>query len=183
MKFFETALTGAWLVELDKHQDERGWFARAWCQREFAERGLDSRLVQCDLSFNFKTGTLRGLHYQEAPYAESKLVRCVSGAIFDVIVDLRPDSSTYLQWIGYELTPENNHALFVPMGFAHGFQTLKADSAVFYQMSEFYVPASGRGIRYDDPELGISWPLTVSVISDKDLALPTLSLAEKIQVS
>jgi dTDP-4-dehydrorhamnose 3,5-epimerase len=172
VKFIATLFLGAYLIELDRFEDERGWFARAWCQREFAEHGLDSRLVQCNLSFNRRAGTLRGMHYQSLPYAESKLVRCVSGEIYDVIVDLRSDSESYLQWAGYRLSGENNLALFVPMGFAHGFQTLQDDSLVLYQMSEFYAPEYAQGFRYDDQMIGIRWPLPVSVISAKDKHLP-----------
>jgi dTDP-4-dehydrorhamnose 3,5-epimerase len=175
LKFIPTPLSGAWLIELDKFKDERGWFARSWCQREFAELGLDSRLVQCNLSFNKNAGTLRGLHYQAAPYAESKLVRCISGAIYDVIVDLRQDSETYLQWGGYELSADNDLALFVPMGFAHGFQTLEDEITVFYQMSEFYVPESSRGLRYNDPLLNIDWPLPVGLINERDRSYPDYS--------
>ena len=172
MRFEETAFRGAYLIELDRLVDERGWFARSWCQREFAAHGLDSRLVQCNLSANHHPGTLRGMHYQAAPYAELKLVRCAAGAIFDVIIDLRSASVTYLQWAGFELSAENQRALFVPMGFAHGFQTLQSNSLVFYQMTEFYAPSAAHGFHHADPQFEIAWPLPVSVISEKDAGLP-----------
>lgn len=168
MRFTPTPLTDAWLVELDKIEDERGYFARSWCAREFAAQGLEASLVQCSTSFNATRGTLRGLHYQAAPHAETKLVRCTRGAVFDVIADLRPASPTFLRWFGAELTADNGRMLYIPRGFAHGFQTLAADSEVFYQMSDWYEPAAARGVRWDDPLLGVRWPLAVSVISAKD---------------
>ncbi len=168
MLFQPTKLDGAYLIALQKLADARGFFARAWCVHEFAEHGLDSNLVQCNVSFNTQQGTLRGMHYQAEPCAETKLVRCTSGAIYDVIIDLRPASPTYLQWTGVTLSAENRLMLYVPKGFAHGFQTLADGSEVFYQMSDFYAPAYARGLRWNDPLFNIQWPLAVSMISDKD---------------
>lgn len=168
MRFEETPLAGAFVIEIEPHADDRGFFARAYCAREFEEHGLEPRVVQANLSYNRSKGTLRGMHYQAPPAGEAKLVRCIRGAIHDVIVDLRRDSPTYLQHVGVDLTAENRRALFVPALFAHGFQTLEDEVEVFYQVSEFYTPGAERGLRHDDPALGISWPLPVSEISDKD---------------
>jgi dTDP-4-dehydrorhamnose 3,5-epimerase len=168
MKFTETKLKGAYVIELDKLADDRGYFARAWCKEEFLKNGLDAELVQCNVSYNPKTGTLRGMHYQDPPYAETKLVRCTRGAVYDVIIDLRPSSPTFLQWTAAELTPENGKMMYVPKGFGHGFQSLEPDSMVFYQVSEFYARDYCRGVRWNDPVLNISWPLDVSVISPQD---------------
>jgi len=168
MNFEQTKLAGAYLIDIKKMVDERGFFARSWCQKEFEAHGIVATIVQANMSFNHKQGTLRGMHYQVAPYRETKLVRCTRGAIYDVIVDLRTDSPTYLQWIGAELTADNRRMLFVPIGFAHGFQTLSDASEVFYQVSEFYTPGAERGARYNDPTFGITWPLAVTVISEKD---------------
>jgi dTDP-4-dehydrorhamnose 3,5-epimerase len=170
--FKETKLQGAYLIQLKELVDDRGFFARTWCQREFDEMGLVARIVQANMSFNHKKGTLRGMHYQVSPYEETKLIRCTRGAIYDVIVDLRADSPTYCQWIGAELTADNHHMLFVPEGFAHGFQTLKDDTEVTYQVSQFYTPGAERGARYDDTAFGIDWPIPVSAISDKDKGWP-----------
>jgi dTDP-4-dehydrorhamnose 3,5-epimerase len=175
MRFTPTPLRDAYVVELEKIEDERGYFARTWCEREFGEHGLDNRLVQCSASFNARKGTLRGLHYQVAPHAETKLVRCTRGAIFDVIVDLRPSSPTFLKWFGAELTAENGRMLHIPRGFAHGFQTVSDNSEIFYQMSAFWEPAAGRGVRWNDPLLGVRWPLEVTVISEKDRLYPDSS--------
>jgi dTDP-4-dehydrorhamnose 3,5-epimerase len=168
MIFKETRLVGAYVIDLEKIEDERGFFARSWCQREFAAVGLDANLVQCNISHNHRKGTLRGLHYQLPPAAETKLVRCTRGAMFDVIVDLRPNSPTFLQWLGVELSADKYIILYVPKGFAHGFQTLVDNTEVFYQMSEFYAPELAGGLRWDDPQLGIDWPLPVRVMSQKD---------------
>jgi dTDP-4-dehydrorhamnose 3,5-epimerase len=168
MIFTETKLKGAFFVEPARRQDERGFFARTWCQREFAERGLGPTWVQCNISFNTQKGTLRGMHYQGAPYAEAKLVRCTMGAIYDVIIDLCPDSPTFKQWLAVELTAENRCMLYVPGGFAHGFLTLADNSEVFYQMSEFYVAEYARGVRWNDPAFGIQWPAEVRIISERD---------------
>ena len=174
MIFEETRLAGAWVIEPECMEDERGFFARTWCRREFAERGLSTEVAQCSISHNRKKGTLRGMHYQAPPHAEVRLVRCTRGAIYDVIIDLRPGSPTYRRWIAEELTAGNRRMLYIPQGFAHGFQTLVDDTEVFYQMSEFYHPESARGIRWDDPAIGINWPHRQVILSDKDATLPTL---------
>jgi dTDP-4-dehydrorhamnose 3,5-epimerase len=168
MIFTETKLKGAYLIGLEKYEDERGFFARSWCMDEFKKYGLNQRVVQCNISFNKKRGTLRGMHYQVEPFAEAKLVRCTRGAIYDVIIDLRPNSDTFKQWFSIELTAENYTSLYVPEGFAHGFQTLAENTEVFYQMSEFYHPECTRGVRWDDPAFAIDWPFTPPTISLKD---------------
>jgi len=168
MKFSPTKLPGVWIVDMEKHEDERGFFARSWCQREFEEHGLNPNLVQCSVSFNHKKGTLRGMHYQAAPHEEAKLVRCTRGAIYDVVVDLRPVSPTRKQWLAVDLTADNGRALYIPEGFAHGFQTLADDAEVFYQMSEFYHSECVRGIRWNDPALKIEWPLPDPILSARD---------------
>lgn len=172
MLFTETCLKGAFLIEPERHEDERGFFARTWCRHEFAAHGLNAELVQCNVSYNRRKGTLRGMHYQRAPYAEAKLVRCTRGAIYDVIIDLRPDSPTRLQWLAVRLTAEDGRMLTIPEGFAHGFQTLEDDTEVFYQMSAFYAPEAAAGIRWNDPYFGISWPLADPILSEKDRAYP-----------
>lgn len=176
MNFIETALPGVVIVAPDLKGDERGFFARTWCAEEFAMHGLAARVAQCNLSYNRTRGTVRGLHYQAPPAAEDKLVRVVRGAIFDVAVDLRPDSPTFLQWVGVELTADNRQALYVPKGCAHGFQTLTDDAELFYQMSEFYAPALACGVRWDDPLFAIAWPLPVQVISERDANYPDCTL-------
>lgn len=158
MLFRETQVAGGYLVELERMEDARGFFARTFSSREFAAQGLENRMEECSTSFNARSGTLRGLHYQAAPHGEAKLVRCTRGAIYDVFVDLRPDSPTYLRWVGMELSAENGRALFVPEGCAHGFQTLVDASEVFYQISTAYVPEAARGVRWDDPAFNIEWP-------------------------
>ncbi len=168
MIFRETRLAGVFVIEPERLEDPRGFFARTWCREEFANRKLSTELVQCNVSYNVRKGTLRGMHYQEDPHAEIKLVRCTRGAIHDVVVDLRPTSPTFRQWVGVDLTADNRLALYIPEGFAHGFLTLQDDCEVFYQMSEFYHPECARGLRWDDPALGIVWPSDVSVIADKD---------------
>lgn len=173
MHFIPTTLEGAWIVELKPHKDERGFFARTFCAEEFAARGLSDRFVQCNTSWNVRKGTLRGVHYQLAP-SEIKLVRCTAGALLDVIVDLRPGSPTYLQNYLIELTAGNRLALYIPEMFAHGFQTLQDGTEMLYQMSELYQPNLARGVRYDDPKLGIDWPLPVTSISPQDLSWPWL---------
>ena len=214
MIFTETNLKGAYLIEIEPIEDERGFFARSFCQEEVRLHGINMNIAQCNISFNKKKGTLRGMHYQAAPYEEAKLVRCVRGAIYDVIIDLRPDSPTYCKWIAVELTglgfqfaadssqmtayspqlaahssqltaqgsPSAAYSLpltaycylmlYIPQGFAHGFLTLEDDTEVFYQMSEFYAPGYGRGIRWNDPAFGITWPGEINVISDQDLTYP-----------
>jgi dTDP-4-dehydrorhamnose 3,5-epimerase len=170
--FAPTALPGAFLVELERREDERGFFARSFCRREFEAQGLDPSVVQCNVSFNRRRGTLRGLHWQAEPHGETKLVRTTRGALWDAIVDLRPDSPTYCRWFGAELTAENRRALYIPQGFAHGFQTLTDDVEVFYQMSAFYVPEAQRGVRWDDSAFGIDWPIRPPFLSDRDATYP-----------
>ena len=172
MIFTETKLPGAFEIELERKADDRGFFARTWCAREFAEHGLGTTLAQCNISFNAHKGTLRGMHWQAAPFEEAKLVRCSAGAIYDVIVDLRPGSPAYLQHVGVELTAERGNMLYVPEGLAHGFLTLEPATEVFYQMSEFYTPEAARGIRYDDPLFGIVWPAPVAMIAERDATYP-----------
>ena len=174
MRFTSTPLRGAFVVEPEPHVDERGLFARTFCSREFAEHGLATTFVQCSVSLNRLRGTLRGMHYQRPPACEVKLVRCTAGSIYDVIVDVRPDSPTYRQHFGVELTAANRRALYIPEMFAHGFQSLQDDSEVFYQISEFYTPDASTGLRFDDPALGIAWPLPVTVMSEKDRLWPLL---------
>ncbi|HMF58149.1 MAG TPA: dTDP-4-dehydrorhamnose 3,5-epimerase [Pyrinomonadaceae bacterium] len=158
MIFTETKLKGAFVIELERFEDERGFFALSWSEKEFSERGLESRLVECNISFNRKRGTLRGMHYQQSPHGQVKVVRCTMGAIYDVIVDLRPDSPTFKQWVGVRLTASNRLMLYIPEGLAHGFQTLEDDSEVLYQMSSPYVAGSGRGVRWNDTAFRIEWP-------------------------
>jgi dTDP-4-dehydrorhamnose 3,5-epimerase len=199
MIFSETKLKGAYIIDIEKLVDERGFFARSWCQHEFEAHGLNPRLVQCNISFNLKKGTMRGMHYQADPYEEAKVVRCVRGSIYDVIIDIRPDSATYCHWTGVELSspcfhlppsisplpvdcsPSTAHSspltanynmLYVPEGFAHGFLTLEDDTEVFYQMSEFHAPNHARGFRWNDPAFRVEWPADVQVISDRDRSYP-----------
>lgn len=166
--FTETSLSGAYVIDLEPHADDRGFFARTWCREEFAAHGLKNNLVQCSLSYNRVAGTLRGLHYQTAPFEESKLVRCTRGSIFDVIVDLRNDSATYRQHCAYVLSEENHRMLYIPEGFAHGFLTLSDGAEVFYQMTEVFSAEHARGVRWDDPAFGVEWPADVQVISERD---------------
>ena len=168
MKFTPAKIADVWIVDMERHKDERGWFARTWCAEEFAKHGLNAMLSQCSASFNRRRGTLRGMHWQAAPHGETKLVRCTRGAMFDVALDLRRDSPTFRQWVGAELTAENGRALYIPEGCAHGFQTLADDTEVFYQISVPYDPASARGVRWDDPAFGIQWPLPDPILSAKD---------------
>jgi dTDP-4-dehydrorhamnose 3,5-epimerase len=173
--FTETRLRGAFVVDIEPHDDERGFFARVWDGEEFAARGLDARVSQASIAYNHLAGTLRGLHYQVAPFAETKLVRCTRGAIWDVVVDLRRDSPTFLEWVGVELSAENRRTLYVPEEFAHGYQTLVDASEVWYQMSVPYAPAAARGLRWDDPRLAIEWPeVDYRVMSERDLTWPDL---------
>lgn len=172
MIFTETKLKGAYIIEPEQLSDERGFFARTWCQKEFQVHGLNSKVAQCNISFNIKKGTLRGMHYQASPYKEAKVVSCTAGGIYDVAVDLRPDSLTFRKWISVELTAENKKMLYIPEGFAHGFLTLTDAAEVFYQMSEFYEPSYARGVRWNDPTFAIQWPLKVAVISEKDQQFP-----------
>lgn len=173
MRFIETKLRGAFIIEPERLADERGFFASTWSRAGFEERGLNPDLVQCNLSFNVRCGTLRGMHYQSAPHAQAKLVRCTAGAIFDCIIDLREGSETFAQWVGVELSDENYTQLYVPEGFAHGFQTLVDGTEVFYQMSSPYVPASASGVRWDDPAFRIVWPEAAErVINERDRTYP-----------
>ena len=174
MIFTETKLKGAFVIDLERRSDERGFFARTFCQHEFRDHGLKPVIAQANVASNNKKGTLRGMHFQYPPMAETKLVRCTRGAILDIIVDLRPESPTYLQHVAVELTEENMRALYVPERFAHGYQTLHDGTDTSYQVGEFYAPNTEGGLRYDDPRLGLAWPLPVSVISPKDQAFPPL---------
>lgn len=177
MKFTPTELEPVTIVDLERHGDDRGWFARAFCTEEFDEAGLTPVTAQTNMSLSRLMGTVRGLHYQAAPAQEAKLVRCLSGAIFDVAVDVRPDSPTYLQWVGVRLDDSDHRALYVPEGFAHGFQALTDDVLLLYQVSEFYTPAAERGLRHDDPAIGIDWPLAATEMSDKDHSWPLLEVS------
>lgn len=168
MIFTETSLKGAYIIDLERREDERGFFARAFCQQEFAAHGLKAVIAQANVAFNYKKGTLRGMHFQYPPAAETKLVRCTRGAILDVIIDLRPESPTYLQHIAVELNETNQQALYVPERFAHGYQVLQDNTEASYQAGEFYTPSAEGGLRYNDPRLGLLWPLPVTVISEKD---------------
>jgi dTDP-4-dehydrorhamnose 3,5-epimerase len=199
MIFTETELKGAYLVEIEKNEDDRGFFARSYCAREFEAHGLNPKVVQCNISFNRNKGTLRGMHYQVSPFREAKLVRCVRGAVYDVIVDVRANSATFCQWFGIELTSPRFalradcsqltsdcaqlasycRMLYIPEGFAHGFITLEDNTEVFYQMSEFYAPESARGFRWNDPVFGINWPLEPSVISERDRSHPDFNVSGK----
>jgi dTDP-4-dehydrorhamnose 3,5-epimerase len=179
MIFKPTELKGAVVVELEPREDARGYFARVYCQREFDAHGLPRFTAQASVSMSRRAGTLRGLHYQRAPHEEDKLVRCLRGAIWDVIVDIRPDSPTYCRWLGVELTESNQRMLLVPKGFAHGFLTMCDDVAVSYMMSEFYEPAAECGARYDDPAFAIEWPGTISEVSEKDRAWPDFKMSRK----
>jgi len=174
MKFVETKLKGAFVITPDLIEDERGFFARTFCRREFEDHGLNPDLVQCNLSFNKKKGTLRGMHYQASPHAEVKLVRCTAGAVYDVIIDLRSASPTFKQWLSVELTAENRKMLYIPKGFAHGFQTLADNTELIYHHSAYYSPEYERGLKFDDSGLSIDWPLPVDVISARDQSHPQI---------
>jgi dTDP-4-dehydrorhamnose 3,5-epimerase len=172
MTFHETKLPGVFEIRLEPRRDARGFFARSWCQKEFESHGLNPRVVQCNVSFNIRKGTLRGMHYQEAPNAEAKLVRCTTGSIYDVVIDLRPQLTTFGRWIAVALTAEERNMIYVPEGCAHGFLTLEDKTEVFYQMSELYSPESARGLRWNDPAFQIVWPNKIEVISDRDRTYP-----------
>ena len=172
MIFKETLLEGVFVIELELIRDNRGFFARTFCQKEFKKKGLSDIILQCSTSFNKKKVTLRGMHYQSEPYAEPKIVLCTNGAIYDVVVDLRKNSSTYKKWVANELNMKSQKMIYIPKGCAHGFQTLEDNTEVFYQMSEFYHPEYAKGIRWDDVAFNIQWPLPISVISQKDLSYP-----------
>lgn len=175
MIFEPCPLKDAFIIRLDPHQDERGFFARSFCQEEFRAHGLNPDIEQCNITYNARRGTLRGMHYQATPHEEDRLVRCIRGAIHDVIIDIRPDSPTYRRWTAVELSGDNRLSLYVPKGFAHGFQTLTDNTEVFYQMSRPFVPGQGRGIRPDDPAFGIAWPVAEWIISERDRGYPDWS--------
>jgi dTDP-4-dehydrorhamnose 3,5-epimerase len=170
--FTETKLAGAFVIELERRADERGFFARTFCRQEFEAHGLNPEVVQCNVSFNKRKGTLRGMHYQAAPFAEAKLVRCTSGSIYDVIIDLRPSSATFKKYFAVELSAENGRMLYIPEDFAHGFQTLQDDTEVFYQMAQRYSGEHGRGVRWNDPAFGIEWPEGERIIIERDRNYP-----------
>ena len=172
MIFSEARLQGAFVVDIDPIEDDRGFFSRSFCQREFMKHGLKTEVVQSNISFNLAKGTLRGMHFQRPPMSEAKLVRCTRGKVYDVIVDLRPDSETYRLWEGFELSAENRRSIYIPEGFAHGFQTLEDNSELFYQMYQFYSPEHASGVRWDDPAFGVRWPLPTPVISSRDNSFP-----------
>jgi len=175
MKFTETTLPGVWLIDLEPREDARGFLARTYCEREFSDQGLNTHWPQCNLTLTKERGMIRGLHFQAEPKPEIKLIRCAIGAIWDVLVDVRPNSATFGKWEAFELTGDNRRSLHVPAGVAHGFQCLRDNSEVFYQMSEFYSPDLARGVRWDDPRIGIRWPLANPMLSEKDRALPLLA--------
>jgi dTDP-4-dehydrorhamnose 3,5-epimerase len=169
MKFVKTNLKDAWLIQTDRRTDERGYFMRAWCQKEFRENGIGVTFVQANTAFSALQGTLRGFHYQVAPYEEAKLVRCTAGEIYDVIIDLRPDSPTYKKWQSFHLSDKNGTSVFIPEGFAHSYMTLRDNTEVYYMVSQYYAPEAERGVRWNDPSFKIDWPLDPpNVISDKD---------------
>jgi dTDP-4-dehydrorhamnose 3,5-epimerase len=172
VKFVETPLAGAYLIEFEPHGDARGRFVRVYCADEYRKNGLDTAIAQCSISTNHRRGTLRGMHFQAEPHGEAKTVRCIAGSIFDVIVDIRIGSPTRLRWHGVELTESNQHALYIPVGFAHGFLTLEDESAVEYQISRPYVPESVRGIRWNDPAVGITWPFDPGCVTERDASFP-----------
>jgi dTDP-4-dehydrorhamnose 3,5-epimerase len=172
MKFTETKIHGVFVIELEKHEDDRGWFARAWCCEEFTAHGLPTDLAQTNLSHNAQRGIVRGMHFQTAPHAEAKLVRCVAGAVHDIALDLRPESPTFKQSVATELSADNGRAVFLPEGIAHGFQTLTDDATLFYQMSAPYAPEFARGVRWDDAAFQIEWPIAEAIVCEHDLAFP-----------
>ena len=175
MKFNPTSFEGVWLIQLEPREDDRGSFARTYCEREFAAHGLNTRWVQCNTTLTRRRGSLRGLHYQAEPFPEIKLIRCTAGRVFDVVVDLRPHSPTFGQHEAFELSSGRSDQLYIPGGFGHGFQCLEEECSLFYQMSEFYHPDLARGVRWNDPALGIQWPLAAADVSERDQKLPTLS--------
>lgn len=176
MKFNETSLPGVFLIDVEPAEDDRGFFARAWCRKEFAANGLTAEINQVNISQNRHIGTVRGLHYQRAPHAEAKVIRCINGKIFDVAVDVRESSPNYLKWTGHELTADNRQSLFIPEGFAHGFLALTPNTEILYLISEFYSPQSEVGIPHNDPAIGIEWPAEILCISDKDASWPALKI-------
>jgi len=172
MQFKETTLTGAYIIEVEPKGDERGFLARTFCKKEFASRGLETEVAQANLSFNAKKGTLRGMHFQVPPFGEAKLVQCLQGSVYDVIIDLRPDSETHRHWLAVEMSADDKKMLYIPEGFAHGFQALEDECVLYYLMFEFFAPEYARGVRWDDPAFGIKWPLPDPVISEKDRQWP-----------
>jgi len=172
LHFTETGIAGAWVIDPSPHGDDRGRFMRAWCAREFAEHGLDFVPVQANMGFSVRKGTVRGMHFQGEPALEAKLVRCTRGTIFDVVLDLRPESLSYGKWYGVELSAENGRMLYVPQGCGHGYQTLEEGTEMYYMTSEFYTPSAVRGVRFDDPAFGIQWPLVPTVVSEQDRNWP-----------
>jgi len=172
MKFVKTPLQGVFILELEKIEDDRGFFARSFCQEEFTSHNLDPVIKQCNISYNKHKGTIRGMHFQRAPYQEAKVVSCISGSIYDVIIDLRKDSPTYCQWYGIELKANEYKSLYIPEGFAHGFQTLEPETLIHYQISEFYKPDYAEGVRWNDPVFNIQWPVKITSISEKDKNYP-----------
>jgi len=172
MRFNETSLKGVFLIELDLLKDERGFFARTFCSQKFSQHGLNPRFDQCNISYNHKKGTLRGMHFQAAPHAEAKLIRCIRGAIFDVVIDLRSESATFEQWIGIELSARSAEMLYIPEGCAHGFQTLEDNTEIFYQMSYPFIPEAASGVSWNDPHFNIKWPCAERIISTKDQSYP-----------
>jgi len=177
MKFTETRLKGAYVVEIERIEDDRGFFGRAWCTKEFEDEGLNGAILQINTSFSKLKGTIRGMHYQVDPYQETKFIRCTRGCIYDVIIDLRPDSKTFKQWLSTELSSDSYKMIYVPENFAHGFVTLEDDTEVYYPVTQFYTPNSERGLRYDDPAFSIDWPIPVTVYSEKDLSHPAFDPA------
>ena len=177
MIFKETKLHGAFIIEIQKLTDDRGFFGRTWCKKEFDAHGLNSDVVQANASYNKVKGTLRGMHFQKAPYSETKTIRCVAGSIYDVIIDIRPESPTFKQWIGVELTPQNGLMLYVPEGFAHGFITLEDHTSVHYMVTAYYTPGAEGGVRYDDPVFNIQWPIEPTLVSPKNMAIPPFTIA------
>jgi dTDP-4-dehydrorhamnose 3,5-epimerase len=177
MIFQEGKVAGAFQIRLDPRVDERGFFARSFCQREFDQHGLNPNLVQCNLSYNPRKHTMRGMHYQAEPFAEAKVVRCIAGSIFDVLIDLRPESPTFREWMGVTLTAANRYMLYIPEGCAHGFLTLEDQTEVLYQMSEFYQAESARGVRWDDPAFGVRWPAMPELMSERDRTYPDFQCA------
>jgi dTDP-4-dehydrorhamnose 3,5-epimerase len=174
MRFTTTAIVGAWVIDPDPREDERGRFLRAWCAKEFSEQGIEFTPMQANLGFSVRKGTVRGMHFQESPAVEAKLIRCTRGAMFDVVVDRRPESSSYGKWIGVELTPENARMLFVPERCAHGYQTLQDHTEMYYMASAYYVPAAASGLRFDDPAIGVQWPLSPTMLSEQDRNWPLI---------
>jgi dTDP-4-dehydrorhamnose 3,5-epimerase len=182
LRFTELPVSGSFVIDMDMIHDHRGFFGRVWCERELLAHGLNAEIAQVNVGFSKTKGTLRGLHYQEAPHQEVKVVRCTQGRLYDLVLDLRPDSSTYKRWAGVELTAENRRMLYIPMGCAHGYLTLEDDTEMYYSTSAFYSAPASAGVRYDDPEFGIQWPEEVSVISDKDRAWPFLSGPKQLKL-